>query len=640
MQATQSPLTHDTDARLPAAAYLRYEARADGWSAGRQAACLAHLADNGIAADAVRSVGMSAQGSYALRRQARGYAFNLGWEAALIIARRIVADDLMAAAIQGEQARWVREDGVTTYTRQNSKLALTLLDRVNPAVALPEVMAVAIRFDWFLQLIDEGATPQVLWDYFFDAALPHEQREARARVRAALHLSEESAGFDEEDDDDDDDDDDNEAAPMEYKSMEGAPLNHPAIGSHEDTKTRRSRVSGEASLSLQPCIKADGCEHEMRSAQALRLRVFVFWPQAKFILSDAAGGVEGCEPKPSQRCKAGQKSLVAKMPALHQRGHHAGRDHQHAAIIEIPYRKRDARRIRQRPETREDQQIRYCKGHCTKADAVSGEVAVPCRRRHRRDHQRIADNLRAEAMVGRQMKGDQRGERQHGKRKQFLAERRMHPPMPQKQYDRHDMAQRKGNRAPDHINFQQAIAQRPKGHGGGEQQKFPAMMLSERVKGEQPNARHLPRYPHHARQPKLPAQRIGQPEKQAGEQPWPLMRKVLSHAASNLPIFVILNLFQDNTQSSFVILKQVQDDDFVKFCVRLQPNTPPTRQESNPPSGPPSAPPRRAAQYRRAAMLPCTPPQKPLRLVPATRKPARSAHHPILPSPAKGKHDG
>lgn len=44
----QSPLRHDVDAKLAAAAYLRYESRADGWSAGRQAACLAHLADNGI----------------------------------------------------------------------------------------------------------------------------------------------------------------------------------------------------------------------------------------------------------------------------------------------------------------------------------------------------------------------------------------------------------------------------------------------------------------------------------------------------------------------------------------------------------------------------------------------------------------
>jgi hypothetical protein len=212
-----SPLRDDIDAKLPAAAYLRYEQRADGWSAGRQAAFLAHLANNGVVADAARCVGMSLAGGYALRRQARGYAFNLGWEAALIIARRIVADNLMTAAIRGEESRWVREDGVTTYVRQNTKLSLALLDRVNPAIALPEVLAVATRFDCFLEMIDEGLSAQELWAYFFNEVLPHEQPEARARVRAALQLSEESADLGEEDEEDEEDSD------IEYKSMDGAP---------------------------------------------------------------------------------------------------------------------------------------------------------------------------------------------------------------------------------------------------------------------------------------------------------------------------------------------------------------------------------------------------------------------------------
>ena len=213
-----SPLRHDADAKLPAAAYLRYESRADGWSAGRQAAFLSHLADNGLVEDAARSVGMSVSGGYSLRRTSRGYAFNLGWEAALIIARRVISDRLMTAAIKGEEARWVREEGVTTYTRQNTKLSLVLLDRINPATTLSEVMAVASRFDWYLQLIDEGARAQELWDLFFDDALPHSDIEARARVRASLLLSEESAGFEEEEEEEEEDE-----PPIEYKSMEGPP---------------------------------------------------------------------------------------------------------------------------------------------------------------------------------------------------------------------------------------------------------------------------------------------------------------------------------------------------------------------------------------------------------------------------------
>ena len=90
----------------------------------------------------------------------------------------------MTAAIKGEEARWVREDGVTTYTRQNTKLSLALLDRINPATTLSEVMAVATRFDWYLQLIDEGASAEELWELFFDDALPTSDIEARARVRA------------------------------------------------------------------------------------------------------------------------------------------------------------------------------------------------------------------------------------------------------------------------------------------------------------------------------------------------------------------------------------------------------------------------------------------------------------------------
>ena len=219
---TPSPLRHDTDAILPAAAYLRYESRADGWSAGRQAAFLAHLADHGVVADAARTVGKSLSGGYALRRTARGYAFNLGWEAALLIARRVVFDRLMTAAIKGEESRWVREEGVTTFVRQNTKLSLTLLDRINPATALPEVMAVATRFDWYLQLIDDGVCAQELWSLFFDDALPRSDMEARDRVRAALLLTEETANFEGAGDDRDADDaDDIDNAPMEYKSMVG-----------------------------------------------------------------------------------------------------------------------------------------------------------------------------------------------------------------------------------------------------------------------------------------------------------------------------------------------------------------------------------------------------------------------------------
>lgn len=360
MVTDKNPLHEQADERLPAAAFLKYEERADGWSPGRQAAFLAHLADNGVVADAARAVGKNLSGGYALRRQARGYAFNLAWEAALIIARRVVADDLMTAAIRGEQSRWVREEGVTTYTRQNSKLALTLLDRINPATALPEVMAVATRFDWFLDLIERGASSEDLWTYFFDDALPHSIGPARARVRAALLLSEESEGFDEEDGDED--------APMEYKSMEGPvltiaplPLGVCPIGVEHDPvmffgmpgafQPPIPQTDTEAyDPGIDPGELAGVGEGLCPSENA--------HPLTQLHLGSKAAKVS--HPSPIGR---GKDSLLHKMSAFHQRRDHSGRNRQHAAIVEIPDGQTDPACLRQWAKAREDQQVGGDKGH-------------------------------------------------------------------------------------------------------------------------------------------------------------------------------------------------------------------------------------------------------------------------------------
>jgi hypothetical protein len=208
MDVPVPPLAVDDRALLPAAMFLRYDSRADGWTNGRQAAFLMHLADHGVVADAARAVGKSLGGAYALRRQARGFAFNLGWEAALVLARRIVVDKLMACAIEGERAQWVRVDGCTIYTRFNAKIATSVLDRVTPLSELAEVMAVVARFDMFMGLLDQGASPAQMWALFFDAALPADDREARNRVRASLLLCEDSADFEEDEGPDEEDNED------------------------------------------------------------------------------------------------------------------------------------------------------------------------------------------------------------------------------------------------------------------------------------------------------------------------------------------------------------------------------------------------------------------------------------------------
>jgi hypothetical protein len=205
----------DPAALRPAAMWLRYDSRADGWTPGRRAAFLTHLADNGVVAEAAAAVGKSLASAYALRRRARGYAFNLGWEAALLLARRRVADELMTAAIKGETAVWTREEGKTTYTRFNPRTALALLDRVNPATSLNEVIVVAQHFDRFRDLIDEAAD---LWP-LFDTGLHEADFDVRSRVRINLQLSDESADFEGADKQDRVEPDDEDVMPVEYKSM-------------------------------------------------------------------------------------------------------------------------------------------------------------------------------------------------------------------------------------------------------------------------------------------------------------------------------------------------------------------------------------------------------------------------------------
>ena len=205
----------DPAALRPAAMWLRYDSRADGWTPGRRAAFLTHLADHGVVAEAAAAVGKSLASAYALRRRAGGYSFNLGWEAALLLARRRVADELMAAAIKGETAVWTREEGKTTYTRFNPRTALALLDRVNPATALNEILAVTQHFDWFRDLIDEAAD---LWP-LFDTCLDEGDFDARNRVRISLQLSDESADFEGANKHEQLEPDDEDVPPIEYKSM-------------------------------------------------------------------------------------------------------------------------------------------------------------------------------------------------------------------------------------------------------------------------------------------------------------------------------------------------------------------------------------------------------------------------------------
>lgn len=135
-------------------------ARCDGWSPERQRAFLEALAETGVVRAACEACGLSTRSAYNLRFRVDGTAFRLGWDAALLLARARLADELMARAIEGQEDVLVHgEDGVVTRRRHDNRLAMSMLSRLDrladPASDGDAALAriVARDFEAFLDMI-------------------------------------------------------------------------------------------------------------------------------------------------------------------------------------------------------------------------------------------------------------------------------------------------------------------------------------------------------------------------------------------------------------------------------------------------------------------------------------------------------
>lgn len=113
---------------------LQPTGRSDGWTPDRQRTFLDALAGGLHVEHACRVVGLSPSSAYALRQRSRGAAFALGWDAALLLQRQRIVDDLTARAVQGHVTTITRGDGSTTerhqYDNRLSTYMLTRLDRL------------------------------------------------------------------------------------------------------------------------------------------------------------------------------------------------------------------------------------------------------------------------------------------------------------------------------------------------------------------------------------------------------------------------------------------------------------------------------------------------------------------------------
>ncbi|MEJ7927756.1 hypothetical protein WG908_13450 [Sphingobium sp. AN641] len=118
------PLPHG----LPAPAE---QIRADGWSPARQRLFIETLAATGVIATACDAVDISPRAAYALRIRRDGAAFRLGWDAAILIARARLADELLARALTGHEEVIRKDEDSITRRRHDNRLAMSMLSRLD-----------------------------------------------------------------------------------------------------------------------------------------------------------------------------------------------------------------------------------------------------------------------------------------------------------------------------------------------------------------------------------------------------------------------------------------------------------------------------------------------------------------------------
>jgi hypothetical protein len=142
--------------------------RADGWIPIRQRVFLESLAETGVVTQACDDCGMSTRAAYTLRLRDEGIGFRLGWEAAILIARGRLVDELMARAINGWEEVTTRsgdDENKRTRNRYDNRLAMSLLGRLDRRAEVPLTEGtdaalariVAQDFEAYLDLISSGA---------------------------------------------------------------------------------------------------------------------------------------------------------------------------------------------------------------------------------------------------------------------------------------------------------------------------------------------------------------------------------------------------------------------------------------------------------------------------------------------------
>ena len=128
--------------------------RDDGWTPSRQRAFLEALASCGSVSAAARSIGMSRESAYGLRRRADARGFVQAWDAARLLAAEHLLDLAWDRATQGEVRPLVYHGVVVGELRHyDNRLLLGLIAQnrkvlVEQGLVAPPQVTAAVALDW------------------------------------------------------------------------------------------------------------------------------------------------------------------------------------------------------------------------------------------------------------------------------------------------------------------------------------------------------------------------------------------------------------------------------------------------------------------------------------------------------------
>ena len=103
------------------------------WTPALERSFVESLADTGSVTEACKTVSMSRRSAYDQKRRGCGLAFRIGWDAAVLLARDVVADELLDRALAGQWTETIKdpETGKTRRFAQDRNLGLALLSRLD-----------------------------------------------------------------------------------------------------------------------------------------------------------------------------------------------------------------------------------------------------------------------------------------------------------------------------------------------------------------------------------------------------------------------------------------------------------------------------------------------------------------------------